>query len=141
MRKYGTENFHIEIIEETDSPNEREIFWIETLNPDYNMTRGGDGGDTSKSPTWIEGMKHRKVDPQKLATYGMLGKQHPGKGKPLTRNYRQVICEGVEYPSIGHAQKAYPGISIRRRLDNPNYPEFYRVKDYSNVESASTATK
>jgi hypothetical protein len=29
MRKYGIENFHIELIEETDKPEEREIYWIE----------------------------------------------------------------------------------------------------------------
>ena len=31
MRKYGVEHFHIELIEETDNPEEREIFWIEQL--------------------------------------------------------------------------------------------------------------
>ena len=29
MRKYGVEHFHIELIEETDNPEEREIYWIE----------------------------------------------------------------------------------------------------------------
>lgn len=29
MRKYGIEHFHIELIEETDDPEEREIYWIE----------------------------------------------------------------------------------------------------------------
>lgn len=47
MRKYGTEHFHMEIIEETDNPVEREKYWIEKLgtygNGNYNATRGGDG--------------------------------------------------------------------------------------------------
>lgn len=46
MRKYGIENFQIELIEETDNPNEREIFWIEqkrTFKNGYNATMGGDG--------------------------------------------------------------------------------------------------
>ena len=46
MRKYGVENFSIELIEETDNPEEREIFWIEQLQTyknGYNATRGGDG--------------------------------------------------------------------------------------------------
>ncbi len=46
MNKYGIENFHIELIEETDSPNEREIYWIENLRSyknGYNATLGGDG--------------------------------------------------------------------------------------------------
>ena len=29
MRKYGVENFQIELLEETDIPEEREVFWIE----------------------------------------------------------------------------------------------------------------
>lgn len=46
MRKYGIEHFHIELIEETDQPEEREIYWIEQLDTykkRYNATKGGDG--------------------------------------------------------------------------------------------------
>lgn len=46
MKKYGIENFHIELIEETDNPNEREIYWIEkkqSFYNGYNATKGGDG--------------------------------------------------------------------------------------------------
>ena len=46
MRKYGIEHFHIELIEETDNPEEREIYWIEkyqTFKNGYNATLGGDG--------------------------------------------------------------------------------------------------
>lgn len=46
MRKYGIENFHIELIEETDKANERETYWIEKLGSfkwGYNATMGGDG--------------------------------------------------------------------------------------------------
>lgn len=46
MRKYGIEHFQIELIEETDNPNEREIYWIdffEGYTKGYNATRGGEG--------------------------------------------------------------------------------------------------
>ena len=46
MNKYGVENFHIETIEETSSPEERECFWIEhfqSFKKGYNATIGGDG--------------------------------------------------------------------------------------------------
>ena len=46
MRKYGIEHFHIKLLEETDTPEEREIFWIEqlgTFKKGYNATQGGDG--------------------------------------------------------------------------------------------------
>lgn len=46
MRKYGTEHFHIELVEETNNPIEREIYWIEfygSFKNGYNATQGGDG--------------------------------------------------------------------------------------------------
>ena len=51
MNKYGTKHFHFEVIEETDSPEEREKFWIKKLRTyvgfddckGYNATLGGDG--------------------------------------------------------------------------------------------------
>ena len=46
MRKYGIDHFHIELIEETDNPEEREVFWIEnkrSFKNGYNATVGGDG--------------------------------------------------------------------------------------------------
>lgn len=46
MRKYGIEHFHIELIEETNNPEEREIYWIEyyrSFKNGYNATLGGDG--------------------------------------------------------------------------------------------------
>ena len=46
MNKYGIEHFHIELLEETDNPEEREIFWVEEKNSykyGYNATMGGDG--------------------------------------------------------------------------------------------------
>lgn len=46
MRKYGIEHFHIELLEETDNPEERETYWIEQLGSfkhGYNATLGGDG--------------------------------------------------------------------------------------------------
>lgn len=53
MNHYGYDNFRIseiEIVRDEDSLNDREIFWIsklDTLIPNgYNMTKGGDGGNT-----------------------------------------------------------------------------------------------
>ena len=46
MRKYGVEHFHIELLEETDNPEEKETFWIEkksSFKNGYNATFGGDG--------------------------------------------------------------------------------------------------
>lgn len=46
MRKYGIEHFHIELLEETKTPEEREIYWIKkkgSYKNGYNATLGGDG--------------------------------------------------------------------------------------------------
>ena len=46
MRKYGVENFSIELVEETNIPEERERYWIEyygSFKNGYNATLGGDG--------------------------------------------------------------------------------------------------
>jgi group I intron endonuclease len=46
MQKYGIENFEISILEETDNPEDREIYWIEqkrSFKNGYNATIGGDG--------------------------------------------------------------------------------------------------
>ena len=46
INKYGIENFSIELIEETNNPLEREIYWIEyygSFKNGYNATMGGNG--------------------------------------------------------------------------------------------------
>lgn len=46
MKKYGIEYFHVELVEETDDPEEREQYWIKFYNSygstGYNATMGGD---------------------------------------------------------------------------------------------------
>ena len=46
LRKYDREGFTWEVLEECDEDvvGEREIYWIEELQPYYNVTKGGDGG-------------------------------------------------------------------------------------------------
>ena len=53
INKYGTENFSFEILEETDSPNEREQYYIkyyDTYHNGYNETLGGDGASYLELP-------------------------------------------------------------------------------------------
>ena len=53
IKKYGIENFVREILEEADESviNEREVFWIAKLKPEYNIAEGGSGGNTAKYMT------------------------------------------------------------------------------------------
>lgn len=46
MRKYGIEHFQVSLVEETEFPEQREVFWIkyyDSYNNGYNATVGGDG--------------------------------------------------------------------------------------------------
>ncbi len=134
IRKYGEASFTIEVVENTDEQqlNEREIFWISKLSPEYNMTIGGDGGDTSNSENFINSMNayHSRLSPEDYATYGMLGKNHSldSKRKISKSNSCPVMCEGKRYDSVGDAERAYPGIKLRNRLDSSRYPDFFRLK-------------
>ncbi|QIN96892.1 hypothetical protein [Synechococcus phage S-H34] len=46
LRKYGRDAFEWSIVEEVtaETAGEREVFWIDKLQPQYNATLGGDGG-------------------------------------------------------------------------------------------------
>ena len=129
MRKYGPEKFVVETLEQTERLDEREIELISQHNPTYNMTKGGEGGDTSNSPNFIAAMKemHSKRKPSDYATYGMLGKKSPAKGGRQPSKYKAVMCEGKRFDSIRDAQEAYPKCNLRKRLDNPRFPDFYRL--------------
>ena len=46
MQKYGIEHFSVKLLEETEQPETREIYWIDKFNSyyyGYNATHGGDG--------------------------------------------------------------------------------------------------
>lgn len=60
IRKYGFAQFTIKVLEETDveSLNAREIFWIAAIEPEYNMTIGGDT---------IRGYRHSAETKQKMS--------------------------------------------------------------------------
>lgn len=49
LNKYGKENFETKVLEYCDNQeilNEKEIYYISEINPEYNISKGGDGGDT-----------------------------------------------------------------------------------------------
>ena len=140
MRKYGTDQFTVKIIEsQVDEAklDEREIYWIAKLNPQYNLTKGGGGGDVSSSPNWISAMEksHRNRKPESYATYGMLGKKFPeeGKKKISKANSHPVVCEGKEFSSIKAAEEYYRSLgtpkSVRKRIDSAKHPDWYRLKE------------
>jgi group I intron endonuclease len=83
IRKYGEHNFKIICLQEDGSLEQDESKWIESLKPEYNMTNGGEGGDTSSSPNFIRAMKeyHANKPKREYATNGFSGKVHDESSK------------------------------------------------------------
>jgi len=74
IRKYGESNFQIEVLQECqkEQTSELERHWITILQPEYNLTPGGDG--------WPIGKKH---DPSTIKRLSELntGSLNPAYGK------------------------------------------------------------
>ena len=116
IRKYGKENFYIEFISE--GYNEEEIKLIEKIKPEYNLTKGGDGGDTSNSPNYRKAMVERDNSGSNNPMWGKRGTDNPNYGKKRTpeqienskKNYKgkriPVVINGVLYDSVIGASKA-----------------------------------
>jgi group I intron endonuclease len=94
LKKYGEENFTIELIENVESINllnEREQHWItfyNTLSPNgYNLTSGGNNGRVSSEET-----------KQKLSNFmkGKVGKDHPGYGHKVTEEHKKLLSDQMK---------------------------------------------
>jgi hypothetical protein len=115
MRKYGVESFVIEYLSE--GLDEEEIILIDQLKPEYNMTRGGDGGDTSSSPNYRNALATRNVSGSNNPMYGRRGVDNPNYGKRRTEAQKEnsragykgkrvpVRVHGVDYDSVSRAAK------------------------------------
>ena len=80
IKKHGADNFEMYYIEyvngvSIDKLNEREIYWIAVLEPEYNMTKGGDGGHIGT---------------------GQLGKHWKVKDTSRMRNKKTVTLKRIE---------------------------------------------
>jgi group I intron endonuclease len=79
LAKYKIINFDWVILEEcfNEHLNNKEIYWISKHSPEYNMTTGGDGGDTlSNHPRKKEISKILSIKRQK-ENNSMLVKKEP----------------------------------------------------------------
>lgn len=96
MRKYGFENFKVSVLDK-DGGFDEEVYWISKMKPKYNMTKGGEGGDTSSSPNFKKGMKeyHSNKTKESYATYGMLGKTQSEETKKQQSAKRQAYWDNL----------------------------------------------
>lgn len=121
QKKYGKENFTKEILEECvlDNIDEREKFWIKKFNSTnrdigYNITSGGDGGDTltthpdlnlikqkmSKSSPRRSGWHHSEQTKEKISKINLGRKLN----RVITEEQRREISErlkGKNNPNFG----------------------------------------
>lgn len=102
MRKYGTDVFIIEPLEELiidDNLNQREKDWIVECNSKvpfgYNLTDGGDGGDTSASPAYQEALLLRDQRGDKNPMYGRRGENNPNFGSSRTEEQKSNMKKGL----------------------------------------------
>jgi group I intron endonuclease len=130
IRKYGKEAFTVEPLSE--GLDEEEVLLIAEHNPEYNMTVGGDGGDTSSSPNYITAMSRRSYVGELNPNFGKRGSNSPNFGKKrtqeqkarianseyLSKKRRPVIINGVYYESILGAARALGRSEKYVRLHN-----------------------
>lgn len=125
LNKYGKECFSLSIIEEDIKTHEelniREVFWIKTQTPKYNMTVGGDG---------CCGLKHTKQSCEKRSKL-MIGKNKGPRSEEIKNKIsksklkysKPFFVDGYRYDSLLQASKCL-NISkqtIHKRLKSKNF--------------------
>lgn len=123
--KYGKDNFKFKILEICDesSLDEKELFWISNIKPEYNLMGGGNAlhSHSEKTKKIIseknKGKKRSEEHINSIRNY-WLGKHHTEdtkekmsdsmKGK-IKSNIKKVIClnDGNIFDSTGEAAKNY----------------------------------
>ena len=105
--KYGKDCWTHEILEDNiplELLNEREIYWIsfhDTFNNGYNLTKGGDGGDTNTGKHWSEEHKNKI----RLAN---LGKKYSEETKEkhrqtrLGKHHTEEVKEKMRQKGLGN---------------------------------------
>lgn len=112
MRVYGEEVFIIECLEEVPDTeaSAREIFWIEELTPHYNMTKGGEGGDT------FSGKTHSQSTRQKLRLAHL--------GKVLTPEHKEKVrLAGIGRIHTEESKQKMRQTILARRVSTNMTPE------------------
>lgn len=131
MRKYGIDNFYIEMIEQCDDNllNEREIYWInklDTYKNGYNSTTGGDGrlqidrnfvkeqwikGKSAKEIAILLGKKtHSSTIVDILKELGLYDLEEVKKRKMLEVAKSQSGGEVIQYNEDGQELKRYNSV-------------------------------
>lgn len=143
IKKYGAENFHKEIIDSAETIeelNEKEIFWINeyksnNLKIGYNISSGGDGGDTISNNPDIDLIIEKQKRTKKEMGIG-LGKKNPRFGRKNLEEHNKKISEKMkemyEKGEIQRFRMSAEGkkiLSERMKNNNPNSTPLGRIKN------------
>ena len=125
IKKYGIDNFKKEIIEicnNLEQLNDRERFWIKELNAineGYNISLGGDGGDTiSNNPRKKE---IAKIHSQKMK----LQSYNKKKGTKIPKLKKRDDPNWVN-PRIGKTSPLMGKPSGKKGVSNPEHSEWMK---------------
>jgi group I intron endonuclease len=135
IAKYGKENFEKEVIEtcRLDDLNEREIYWISyyrSAEPHigYNLTHGGDGGDTiSLNPNREDiikrisesntGKKFTRIHKDNIST-AKKGKSNGCEGRKYSKETIQKMSEAKKNMPLSESHKESLRIARRKRTSS-----------------------
>ena len=139
LNKYGKEAFKYEVLEEceADRLNEREMYWIEKLEPEYNAMPGGQGRGRKHSEETIEILREAgrrswaaKTEEEK-AKIRETQLKGPRPGHAVTEETRQKIREKLtgrkESPETKEKRKATMAEKRRRGYVQTNEGHKKRV--------------
>lgn len=139
IRKYGTDTFTREILEETTTElvSDRETYWIAKLHPEYNMTSGGEGAKgisrsketRNKISQSRKGIKFSEEHKAKLRA-AKRGKNHPNYGKHLSDETRAKISAaqvGENHHMYGKTHSTETRAKVSAAVSGENHP-FYGKK-------------
>ena len=173
IKKYGINSFKKEILEDgiTDKKilSQREIYWVAYFNSNnrhvgYNLTKGGDGGDTitnnlnkdkildkkrGKTP-WNKGLKVDKLCGEKNGNYGnptgfkensttfKSGDLHPFKGKKQSKDQIRKRVSSTDYKK---RSETFPWEQKAKKCMKPILQLDLNENIIKQWESATTAAK
>lgn len=151
MREYGTESFTIELVEEApvDDISQRECYWIEALQAitpiGYNLTQGGTGGDTSRSPNYRAAILLRDMSGENNGMYGLRGEESPNYGSRRTAEQCANLKNGTKKAWDNDPDRKLKYSEARSGANNPMYGKkpkssiiiiFNGIKYYSLADAA-----
>lgn len=141
IKKYGVSNFVKEVLEECTDMDiwlEREKYWISFYNSvdmsiGYNITYGGEGGDTFSTRTYEEQMQTRKKLSKSSTYWNNINRElHSRNTKRLweSETYRQKVRAGIK------KSNANPEIQTKRKRimkEVCNQPEMRQIRSLNAV--------